>query len=99
MSDRIKVLALSPIPEEGAGCRFRIAQFMPYLRSVGIEVTLRSLYTADFFHLVYKRGHYLEKASRFATLSLKHLASLRDLDGFDAVLLYREMFPIGPAVV
>src|SRR5262249_16306849 len=35
----IRVLALSPIPEEGAGCRFRIAQFIPYLRSVGIDVT------------------------------------------------------------
>jgi glycosyltransferase involved in cell wall biosynthesis len=99
VSETIRVLALSPIPEEGAGCRFRIAQFIPYLRSVGIDVTLRSLFTADFFHLVYKRGHYLRKASRFATLSLKHLASLRDLSRFDAVLLYREMFPIGPAIV
>lgn len=96
---RLQVLALSPIPEEGAGCRFRIAQFIPYLKSVGIDVTLRSLYTADFFHLVYKRGHYAEKTSRFATLSIKHLASLRDLRRFDLVLLYREMFPIGPAIV
>ncbi len=95
----IRVLALSPIPEEGAGCRFRIAQFIPYLRSVGIDVTLRSLYTADFFHLVYKHGHYLRKASRFATLSLKHIASLRDLSRFDVLFLYREMLPIGPAVV
>jgi glycosyltransferase involved in cell wall biosynthesis len=95
----IRVLALSPIPEEGAGCRFRIAQYIPYLRSAGIDVTLRSLYTADFFHLVYKRGHYLQKISRFMNLSLKHLASLRDLRAFDAVWLYREMFPIGPAVV
>ena len=95
----IRVLALSPIPEEGAGCRFRIAQFMPYLRSVGIHVTLRSLFTADFFNLVYRHGHYLRKASGFARLAVKHLASLRDLGQFDAVLLYREMLPIGPAVV
>src|SRR5262249_34076293 len=85
--------------EEGAGCRFRIAQFIPYLRSTGIDVTLRSLYTADFFHLVYKRGHYLKKASRFTTLSLKHAASLRDVADFDVVLLYREMFPIGQAAL
>ena len=32
-------------------------------------------------------------------MSLKHLASLRDIANFDAVLLYRELFPIGPAVV
>jgi hypothetical protein len=87
VSEHIRVLALSPIPEEGAGCRFRIAQFIPYLKSVGIDVTLRSLFTADFFRLVYKRGHYLRKASRFATLSLKHLASLRDLSRFDVIFL------------
>jgi len=99
VSERVRVLALSPIPEEGAGCRFRIAQFMPYLRSVGIDVTLRSLFTADFFNLVYRRGQYVRKASGFATLALKHLASLRDLSRFDLLFLYREMLPIGPAIV
>jgi len=99
MDAPIRVLALSPIPEEGAGCRFRIAQFIPYLQSVGIEVTLRSLYTADFFHVVYRRGLYLRKIPRFALLALKHLASLRDLRSFDVIWLYREMFPIGPALV
>ena len=99
MTSSIRVLALSPIPEEGAGCRFRIAQFVPYLRSVGIDVTLRSLFTADFFNLVYRRGQYARKASGFARLAMKHLASLRDLSRFDVVLLYREMLPIGPAIV
>ena len=95
----IRVLALSPMPEEGAGCRFRIAQFIPYLRSVGIDVTLRTLFDADFFHLVYKPGHYVRKALGFTGLSLQHLGSLRDTARFDVILIYREMFPIGPAVV
>ena len=95
----IRVLALSPIPEEGAGCRFRIGQFIPYLRSVGIEVTLRSLFNPKFFHYVYKPGHYVRKAVTFAALSLQHLDSLRDATRFDAILIYREMFPIGPAIV
>ncbi len=99
VTEPIHVLALSPIPEEGAGCRFRIAQFIPYLQSVGIDVTLRSLFTAEFFNLVYRRGQYVRKASGFAKLALKHLASLRDVSRFDAVLLYREMLPIGPAVI
>src|SRR5262245_9186400 len=99
VNDRIRVLALSPIPEEGAGCRFRVAQFMPYLRSVGIDVTLRSLFDADFFHLVYKPGQYLRKASNFAALSIRHLGALRDAASFDAILIYREIFPIGPALV
>ena len=95
----IRVLALSPIPEEGAGCRFRITQFIPYLASVGIEVTLNSLFNAEFFDLVYKPGHYLRKAVTFAGLSVKRLDALRDVSRYDAILLYREIFPIGPAVI
>jgi glycosyltransferase involved in cell wall biosynthesis len=95
----MRVLALSPIPEEGAGCRFRIAQFIPYLESVGIDVTLRSLFTPGFFRLVYKPRHYVRKAVTFAALAVKRLDSLRDASQFDVVFIYREMFPIGPAVV
>jgi glycosyltransferase involved in cell wall biosynthesis len=95
----IRVLALSPIPEEGAGCRFRIAQFIPYLESVGIRVTLESLFTAEFFREVYKPGHYVSKALKFGALAVKRLDSLREASRFDLVLLYREMFPIGPAVI
>jgi glycosyltransferase involved in cell wall biosynthesis len=95
----IRVLALSPIPEEGAGCRFRIAQFMPYLESVGVSVTLSSLFTPEFFRLVYKPGHYTRKAVTFALLTLKRLGSLRETSKFDVILIYREMFPIGPAIV
>jgi glycosyltransferase involved in cell wall biosynthesis len=96
---RIRLLALSPIPEEGAGCRFRIAQFIPSLASAGIDVTLSSLFNADFFDLVYKPGHYLRKAVTFAGLSVKRLDVLRDVARFDVILLYREIFPIGPAVI
>jgi glycosyltransferase involved in cell wall biosynthesis len=99
VTDRIRVLAFSPIPEEGAGCRFRIAQFIPYLASVGIDVTLDSLFTTEFFRLVYKRGHYLQKAATFAGLSIKRLDALRDAAHFDLIFIYREMFPIGPAVI
>src|SRR5262245_29737986 len=95
----VRVLALSPIPEEGAGCRFRIAQFMPYLESVGVDVTLSSLFTTEFFRLVYKPGHYARKALTFAALSARRLGSLRGLRRFDVVFIYREMFTIGPAIV
>jgi glycosyltransferase involved in cell wall biosynthesis len=95
----IRVLVYSPIPEEGAGCRFRVAQFIPYLERSGFEITLRSLFTPEFFRLVYKPGHYARKAFSFAALSLRRLDSLRDASRFDLVFIYREMFPIGPALI
>jgi len=49
----IRLLALSPIPEEGAGCRFRSRAVHPAtLHRFGIDVTLRSLFNAEFFDLV-----------------------------------------------
>jgi glycosyltransferase involved in cell wall biosynthesis len=72
---------------------------MPYLKSVGIEVTLNSLFTPEFFRLVYKPGHYLRKAVSFAGLSIKRLDALREARDYDLILIYREMFPIGPALI
>ena len=94
-----RMLVLSPIPEEGAGCRFRIAQYIPYLEANGFEVTLSTLFTTEFFRLVYRPGNYLRKAITFTTLSLQRLDTLRDISHFDVVFIYREVFPIGPAIV
>ncbi|PYQ90459.1 MAG: glycosyl transferase family 1 [Acidobacteria bacterium] len=99
MAAPIKLLALSPMPEEGAGCRFRIAQFIPYLQTHGFDVTLRTLFTPEFFRLVYQPGRYVRKTTGFARLSLDHLLSLRDISQYDVVFMYREIFPIGPALV
>jgi glycosyltransferase involved in cell wall biosynthesis len=97
--ERIRLLVLSPIPEEGAGCRFRIAQYIPYLEANGFDVTLRALFTPEFFRLVYRPGHYLRKAATFSFLSMRRLDSLRDVSEFDLVFIYREVFPVGPALV
>jgi glycosyltransferase involved in cell wall biosynthesis len=97
--NRIRLLVLSPIPEEGAGCRFRIAQFIPHLEAHGFDVTLRALFTPEFFRQVYRPGNYLRKALTFTSLSIKRLDSLRDVAQFDLVFIYREVFPIGPPLV
>ena len=100
MTDRkIRVLVVSPIPEEGAGCRFRIGHYIPYLEANGFEVTLISLFTTSFFRLVYKPGNLGIKAFRFAGLVLRHLWRLRRARDYDVIFIYREIFPVGPALV
>jgi glycosyltransferase involved in cell wall biosynthesis len=94
-----RVLALSPIPEEGAGCRFRLSQFVPYLESAGYEVTISPFFTPQFFRLVYRPGHYVKKVLAFAGLTLGRLRSLRRLSQYDVVIVYREAFPIGPPLI
>lgn len=96
---RRHVLALSPIPEEGAGCRFRISQFVPYLAAAGYDVDLRPFFTPDFFRSVYHSGQYVRKAARFGGLTAQRLNAVRDVSRYDLVFLYREAYPIGPPVV
>ena len=65
----VRVLALSPIPEEGAGCRFRVSQYIPYLREAGFDVTVSPFYSREYFSFVYRPGNYLRKAAGFASLT------------------------------
>jgi glycosyltransferase involved in cell wall biosynthesis len=96
---RIKILALSPIPEEGAGCRFRIAQYLPYLREAGFDVTISPFYTRDYFNLVYQPGRYVTKAAKFLGLAMKRYAELSVVGNYDLIFLYREAIPLGPPVL
>lgn len=93
------MLALSPIPEEGAGCRFRISQYIPYLRRSGFEVTVSSFYSREYFAFVYRPGNYWRKAAGFMALTGRRIGELMSIRQYDLVLLYREAIPIGPLFV
>jgi glycosyltransferase involved in cell wall biosynthesis len=95
----LKVLALSPIPEEGAGCRFRVAQYIPYLREAGFDVTVSPFYSREYFGFVYRPGNYLRKAAGFLALTWRRIRELLSIRQYDLVLLYREAIPIGPIFV
>lgn len=96
---RIKVLAISPIPEEGAGCRFRIAQFVPYLREAGFDVTISPFYSTEFFRMVYVPGHTFRKVVMFLGLLWRRFFELAKIRQYDLVFLYREAIPIGPPLI
>jgi glycosyltransferase involved in cell wall biosynthesis len=96
---RVKVLALSPIPEEGAGCRFRVSQYIPYLREHGFDVTVSSFYSREYFGFIYRPGNYLRKAAGFIALTMRRLGELSSLHDYDLVFLYREAIPLGPPFI
>lgn len=96
---RLRVLALSPVPYEGAGCRFRIAQYGPYLRSQGIDLTIAPFYDREFFALVYRSGHYLRKALKFFRHTASRFADVLRAGSYDAIFIYREALPIGPPIL
>jgi glycosyltransferase involved in cell wall biosynthesis len=100
MSEKpFRLLALSPIPLEGAGCRFRIMQYVPALERAGFSVTVAPFFDPAFFDLVYRRGHYAGKLAGFVRQSLERVKLLLSRDHYDAVFVYREAYPFGPPLL
>ncbi len=91
------MLALSPVPLEGAGCRFRVAQYIPALQAAGVSVTIAPFFDRSFFDLVYQPGRYLEKLGAFVRQSVARVRQLLARGRFDVFFVYREAYPIGPA--
>jgi glycosyltransferase involved in cell wall biosynthesis len=100
MSDRrVRMLVVSPFPEEAAGTRFRITQYIPFLEENGFEVTVDSFFTPSFFKLLYRKGRYPRKVAIFCGLAARRLAAAVSARQYDLIFMYREAFPIGPPFV
>src|SRR5262245_36922582 len=95
----IRMLVLSPFPEEAAGTRFRITHYIPYLQAHGFEVTVDSFFTPSFFRFLYARGRYLRKALRFAGLAARRVLTAARAARYDLIFIYREAFPVGPPLI
>jgi len=89
------LLVLSPVPAEGAGCRFRVMQYVPALEQAGFSVTVAPFFDAAFFDLVYRPGRYVEKFGAFLRQSVERLKLLMSRDRYDAFFVYREAYPSG----
>jgi glycosyltransferase involved in cell wall biosynthesis len=93
----IRVLFVAPHPVEGPSTRFRIHQFLPYLRARGVEGELRPLFTSAEAQVIYGSGHVLRKAALTVRGALRRLRDVADAGRFDLVYILREAFPFGPA--
>lgn len=94
-----RVLWLTPVPFEGAGSRFRIYQFLPELAAAGVACDVRPFLDPSFFRMVYQPGRVLEKMVRFSMAALGRSVQALSLPRYDALVVYRESFPIGGALI
>ena len=94
----MKVLAWVPYPLGIApGQRYRIEQWSPYLRDLGIDVTFQSFATPALARTLYTTGHWAAKAAGMAGGMRRRLSEALRAATYDAVLLQREASLIGPA--
>lgn len=92
----MKILYITPVPYGGAGARFRIYQYIPYLSEMGIKCTVSPFLFGAFFKVVYKKGNILPKVIFFVLSFLRRIFDLMLGLRYDIIVVYRESFPFGP---
>ncbi|MDD5512134.1 MAG: glycosyltransferase family 4 protein [Candidatus Omnitrophica bacterium] len=90
----MKVLFFVPYPREGASNRYRVEQYLPFLKEKGVRFRVSSFWCRRGFSILYKKGHFLKKLFYFFRGSLLRLGDLISVFGYDVIFVHREAYPI-----
>lgn len=91
----MKVLFLTPHPEEGASTRYRVKQFFPYLNSHGVECIFRPFLSSDCFNILYKEGGTLQKGLNLLKGIFQRTLNFINSGNIDIVFIHLEASPMG----
>ncbi|MDR1612304.1 MAG: glycosyltransferase family 4 protein [Planctomycetota bacterium] len=94
-----KILALTIRPVEGPDSRYRILEYIPFLKEAGIEVVHHSLIDSAFYQRRQRGKPALFDPFRFAGAVLARAAELARRPAYDAVWVGRELMPYGPPLL
>lgn len=92
----IRVLFLTPYPTEGPSNRYRVEQYLPFLKEAGIDYDIRSFMDSDFYGIIYSAGRYWRKLISFLRSTYRRLADICKAKDYDIVFIHLEAFPFGP---
>jgi glycosyltransferase involved in cell wall biosynthesis len=94
----MRVLAWVPYPLGVAPSqRYRIEQWSPYLRELGIEVTFQPFATPALSRMLYERGRWAAKAAEMSRGMGRRFWEAWQAKNYDAVFIQRESSLVGPA--
>ncbi|MFH1507286.1 MAG: glycosyltransferase family 4 protein, partial [Candidatus Omnitrophota bacterium] len=91
----MKILFFSPYPREGPSNRFRVEQYLPYLKAEGIRYSFRPFFNSYSYKILYKKGFLLAKFFFFTIFSFRRMFDVFCSSGYDLVFIHREVFPLG----
>ncbi|MFA5317102.1 MAG: glycosyltransferase family 4 protein [Dehalococcoidales bacterium] len=95
----MRVLFLEPYPTEGPSSRYRVEQYIPYLKRNGCDCEVRPFANSAFYRILYKNGMYLRKFVYFTAGAFRRISDLFAAFSSDAVFIHLEAFPFGPPVI
>ncbi|MFA5148876.1 MAG: glycosyltransferase family 4 protein [Candidatus Omnitrophota bacterium] len=95
----MKVIFLEPYPTEGPSSRYRVEQYIPYLRANGVTCIVRPFISSAFYRILYKKGMHFRKFLYFCAGMAGRTVDLFRALSCDAVFIHLEAFPFGPPVM
>jgi glycosyltransferase involved in cell wall biosynthesis len=98
-SNTLKVLFLTRYPFEGASSRYRVFQYLPALRKLGVECDVQSFMDQSLYAVSMRPGHNLLKVWLTFIAITRRLRILLCFKRYDVIYLQRELFPFGPPVL
>ena len=94
----MKVIFFEPYPTEGPSSRYRVEQYVPYLRANGVTCIVRPFISSAFYRILYKRGMRLRKFLYFCAGMVRRKIDFFSALSCDIVFIHLEAFPLGPPV-
>ena len=91
----MKILFVVPYPSLGPSNRFRVEQYLPYIKKNGHEYSLRPFYNDKLYNILYENGFYFRKIFYLFLFSFKRLIDVFNARNYDIIFIHREAFPLG----
>lgn len=95
----LRVLFLTRYPLEGASSRYRVYQYLPHLKALGVDCTVSSFMSPAMYRLSFTPGRLFSRVIGTISATARRLAILAGSRRYDVIYMQRELFPFGPAMV
>jgi len=95
----MRILFLVPYPTEGASNRFRVEQYLPYLKEKGIDFEIRPFVSSKFYRILYLKRYFIKKIFFFILSSIARIFDIFKALRYDVIFIHRESYPLGPPFI
>ncbi len=92
----MKIMFLTKYPISGASSRYRVYQYLPYLKRRGVKFTVQPFYSLRDYPTIYRSGHLSGKVGMVLKGMLKRLWAALRVPFYRVIYFQREATPYGP---